>query len=356
MRIAFLITSLEHLGPNIFVHNLIEGLKEFEGFECEVFYFKKQTLYKGLPLLAFSCKTTRLSISKKHRFVGFDIIHSTSAVPDIYVAIHRLYKNTPCITSMHNFMKEDLLQRKKKIVGYFDLFLWGNSIKKFPHIIVSSSFMKDYYLRHIKENNRFSIIPYGIPDIVFDAVDEQTVGILVALRKSYQILVGCGTLIKRKGFHLLVQYLEHNDKVAVVLIGCGECESELRQQADSLGVRDRLLFLGFREKSSNLYPYADVFCMCSNSEGFGLAMLEGMAAGLPIVCSNLPIYRDYFGSKDVGLFDVDNQDGFNQAVDNVLDNIDYYALRARSIYEKEFSIKSCAERHLSLYNRLLLKS
>lgn len=355
MKIAFLITSLEAMGPNIFTFNLIEGLRRFDGFKCEVFFFKEQSLYKDLPILSFPCKTTRLKLTQKYDFSYFDIIHSTSAIPDIYVVFHRLYKNKPCITSMHNFMAGDLLQRKNYIIGHLEVALWSYCVKKIPNIIVSSSVMKDYYFKKIGTRSSYTMIPYGIPDMVFDDIDEETKTTLLELKKKYIVLIGCGTLIKRKCFNLLVSYLSHNKNAAVVLIGGGVCEGELIKQADELGVRDRLLLLGFRKKSSDYYPYFDVFCMSSNSEGFGLAMLEGMASGLPVVCSDLPIYKDYFGDNEVGLFEPENQGAFNHAVDKVIKEKDYYAKQSRILYEEKFSLMSMAKKHRELYDSILNK-
>ena len=356
MKIAYLITSIEAMGPNIFTYNLIEGLKEYENFDCEVFYFKDQSLYKNLPILCFPCKTTKLKFTSKYDFSDFDIIHTTSAIPDIYIAFHRLNKDKLCITSMHNFMEEDLLQRKNYFIGRLEVALWKYSVKKFPNIIVSSSIMKEYYVKKIGTRSNYTIIPYGIPDVKFEEIDCLTKNTLNELKKRYTVLVGCGTLIKRKCFHLLVSYLSHNNNCAAVLIGGGACEEELKQQAIELGVNDRLIFLGFREKSLNYYPYFDVFCMTSNSEGFGLAMLEGMAAGLPIVCSDLLIYRDYFDTKEVGLFEPENQNDFNQVVDRVINNKEFYSKESRLLFEEKFSLKAMAEKHMELYNDILFNN
>ena len=94
--------------------------------------------------------------------------------------------------------------------------------------------------------------------------------------------------------------------------------------AQELGVQNRLLFLGYMNAPYRYYHLMDAFAMCSNSEGFGLALLEAMQLGTPIVCTNLPIYNDYFNENEVGLFEFDDQDSFNKAVDKVLMQNEYY--------------------------------
>lgn len=63
--------------------------------------------------------------------------------------------------------------------------------------------------------------------------------------------------------------------------------STLRAQADELGVADRLRFLGSRQDVPDLLAAADIGILCSHEEGFSNAVLEGMAAALPMVVTDV---------------------------------------------------------------------
>lgn len=351
MRVAFIIPAIDAMGPNIFTYNLIESLLNMPNFYCEVFHFDRGN--KSIKQLSFPVKTIKLSFNKKYDFTGFDILHTTMPVPDLYVAKYKLYKKFICVTSMHCFMEEDLYQRKGGIKGWIELQMWKYALNKFSNVIVSSSAMKDYYMKNISCNQKYEIIPYGIPLLTITSCEKNIIDKIMKLKSSFKIICGCGSLIKRKGFYQLIKYLSHNKNAAVVLIGKGNRECELKKLARTLHVEKRVLFLGFLKDSYNYYPYMDAYCMSSNSEGFGLAMLEAMQMGIPIICSNLDIYKDYFNGDDVGLFKFDNQISFNNATDKVLNNKEYYSNSSRHLYKTFFNLDSLGNRHYAYYNDLI---
>lgn len=353
MKIAFLIPAIDAMGPNIFIQNLISGLSDYPDFQCEVFHFDRGS--KDIRQLKFSVKVTKLDFNKRYDFNGFDILHSNMPVPDLYIVRHKLYKMFLCVTTMHCFYETDLVQRKGQLIGMFQKLLWKYALNKFRNIIVSSTEMKEYYEQELLPMHTYTIIPYGIPELKCSQVDTSIVAMISNLKKQYKVICSCGTLIKRKGFHQLINYLSYNPDAAVILIGRGILEVELRQLASKLNVMDRLFFLGYLDEPYKYYPYMDVFVMCSNSEGFGLALLEAMQQGVPVVCTNLGIYKDYFDEKEVGLFDFGNQVSFNNAVNKVLHNKAYYASQALKLSETTFSLKNMGKRHYEYYSKLLKK-
>lgn len=351
MKIAFLIPAIDAMGPNIFTQNLITSLSLFPEIECAVFHFDRGR--KDIKQLSFPVKVTKLDFNKKFDFKGFDIVHSTMPVPDLYVLKHRIFKKHLCVTSMHCFMKEDLYQRKGRLKGWFEVLLWKQALKKFDNIIVSSAAMESYYQKILESYNHFTIIPYGIPKLKETQVDQSVVKKIQQLHSKYKVICGCGSLIKRKGFHQIIAYLVHNPQAAVVLIGRGEQEIALRELALKLGVIDRVIFLGFLKDSYNYYSLVDVYCMCSNSEGFGLAMLEAMQMKTPVVCTNLDIYKDYFDTQKVGLFEFGNQDSFNLATDRVLANLSYYSEQSALLAKDIFSLENMGTLHYKYYKNIL---
>lgn len=349
MKIAFLLPSLDEKGPEIFTENLIKGLL-IQGCVCEVFYFNDSTRPINFPV-----RCTKISFYKAYDFSSFDIVQSTMAKPDIYMALHKNKIKSIWVSAIHCFMKEDLKQTYCFLKSWIYGKVWAEALKKTSNIIVSSNPMLTYYKKLLQNNSiRWELIPYGIPKPILESVDYDTSNKLLRLKSQYTVLVGCGSLIKRKGFYQLVNYLSHNLQAAVVLIGEGECRVELEKQAEALKVKERLLFLGYRSKSVNYYPYFDVYCMCSNSEGFGLAMLEAMSLGLPVVCSQLDIYQGYFAFDDVAFFKFGNQETFNQAVDKAILNKNYYSNRSLDVFSKKFSLESMAKSHVGFYNELIV--
>jgi L-malate glycosyltransferase len=78
-----------------------------------------------------------------------------------------------------------------------------------------------------------------------------------------------------------------NRRVAarLVLVGDGPDRTEAADEARRLGVGDRVVFLGKQDSVAELLSCADLFLLPSESESFGLAALEAMASGVPVVAT-----------------------------------------------------------------------
>jgi L-malate glycosyltransferase len=79
---------------------------------------------------------------------------------------------------------------------------------------------------------------------------------------------------------------DRGSNLTLAVIGGGDAEP-LRQQAEALGVGDRVSFLGSRSDVRNCVSYGVVGLSCSESEGYSNAVVEYMQAGLPVVASDV---------------------------------------------------------------------
>jgi glycosyltransferase involved in cell wall biosynthesis len=77
------------------------------------------------------------------------------------------------------------------------------------------------------------------------------------------------------------------EPVHFVSVGQGPLASQLEDERDALGLGERFRFLGYREDPVRVLVAADVFCLSSRFEGLPIAMLEAMAAGLPVVATSV---------------------------------------------------------------------
>jgi glycosyltransferase involved in cell wall biosynthesis len=113
-----------------------------------------------------------------------------------------------------------------------------------------------------------------------------------------------GTLEPRKGHDVLIAALAASGLTEIRLVFAGPTAGradELGQLADELGLGERLRILGRVDDTAlaGLYRDAQLLCMPSLGEGFGLPVLEAMAAGLPVVASDLPAIREVAGDAAV---------------------------------------------------------
>src|SRR5690606_27335123 len=72
----------------------------------------------------------------------------------------------------------------------------------------------------------------------------------------------------------------------LVIMGSGRLEAQLRTLAAELGVSQSVRFLGQVPNGRRYFKAFDVFAMTSDHEPFGMVLLEAMAAGVPVICSD----------------------------------------------------------------------
>ena len=74
----------------------------------------------------------------------------------------------------------------------------------------------------------------------------------------------------------------------LLLVGDGDLRLQMQRLSMELGIADRVHFLGRRPDIPQLLKMADLYVHASNYEGFGIAAVEAMSAGLPVVASDVP--------------------------------------------------------------------
>ncbi len=195
-----------------------------------------------------------------------------------------------CISVVHSFSDYRPGSRRRLI---------KKSISDKWHFVAVSDALKSYLIdlkSGFNENNTHAIT---------NAIDVQKINSLqldkVAARQFLDIppaavIIGSiGRLVPIKGQIYLVRAFA---KIArdfpdahLVIIGSGREFSNLHNEASLLGVSPRVHLLGHKDVAVKYLKAFDIWAMPSLSEGLGLALLEGMSAGLPCVASDIPAMR-----------------------------------------------------------------
>lgn len=154
----------------------------------------------------------------------------------------------------------------------------------------------------------------------------------LGVEKEQIMLLSVGELNKNKNHKVVIEALENFKDQNIVYCICGK-GNELKQleaMADKYGIRDMVKFLGFRSDVDDIYRCADIFVFPSYREGMSMALMESMACGLPVICS------DIRGNNELI---VNNKGGYCVGPDRV----DEFASGIKKIAESAQLRKSCGE-------------
>ena len=108
-----------------------------------------------------------------------------------------------------------------------------------------------------------------------------------------------GRLERRKGLEVLIQAMTRLQDLDVTLVvaGTGPAERSSRQLASRLGVKTMFLGRLGEDELPRVYRSVDTYCAPGlGGESFGIVLVEAMAAGAPVICSDLPGYRSVAGT------------------------------------------------------------
>ncbi len=132
------------------------------------------------------------------------------------------------------------------------------------------------------------------------------------------MLLSVGELIERKNHEVIIHALGklQNKNIYYCIAGKGPLYEHLVQLAKSYGLENNVIMLGFRCDAPQLYNSADISAFPSKIEGLGLAGVEAMAAGVPLVSSNVHGILDYSINGKTGFACApDDVEGFAKAID-----------------------------------------
>lgn len=207
--------------------------------------------------------------------------------------------------------------------------------------------------------NKCIVIPLGI-DIAPTVSPMSPAAQDLRQRYGSRIVLSVGRLVPYKGFDVLIRAMRQIP-ATLLLIGSGPLAAQLQAVALEAGVADKVFFL---QNIDNLAPYfaaASVFVLPSvtRAESFGVAQMEAMAAGLPVVNTDI--------DSGVPEVSVDGLTGFTVPPGNasalaaatavLLDRDEMrlnFAANARARIRAEFTADIMAERTMQLYDAVRL--
>ncbi|TLZ45503.1 MAG: glycosyltransferase family 4 protein [Methanobacteriota archaeon] len=225
-------------------------------------------------------------------------------------------------------------------------------------LVVNSTALADRF-RHYRPR----VIPNGLDRTKFEHLPtREDARKRLGLPPERTILSYVGKVIPEKRVEWLLEIARHLPNVEAVIVGGYSEEyygdryyrSLLSKYAD---IRERTRFVG--EVSWDLVPSylaaSDVFVYPSPWEGSPNAVMEAMAAGLPVVVSDIPAHREIVEHGKTGFIARDPQSmtRFADTLERDPGLREEIGSRARALVFERFSMEACAQAHLEFYRSIL---
>lgn len=248
-------------------------------------------------------------------------------------------------------------ERRSRWYGRLDR--WTNGLV--DHNVCVSQGVADFSVQETGlKPHKISVIPNGV-DVEQFATAPAANLVPLGISPTQPVVITVGRLEEQKGMTYLLQaaelVLQIRPDCQFLMVGDGHDRAKLEALAASLGISRSVWFLGSRSDVPSLLKASSVFVLASLWEGMPNALLEAMAAGLPVVATAVEGSRELVQPNVTGMLVAPaNATELAQAILHVLSTPDdsaRFAEAAQQLVGNSFAHSATTGLHDSLYRRLV---
>jgi glycosyltransferase involved in cell wall biosynthesis len=353
MRILQVINSLELAGAEVLVSELVPRLRQ-QGARVSIALLKRvntrlERALHDVPDCEIFAKLRNVRSLGQVPWLGgllgdFDVVHSHLFPAQFWVAAAARWgrSRVKLVTTEHN---PDNKRRGKRVWYWPDTWMYS----QYNAIVCNSQATADSLHRWIPlSSSRTTVIPNGIDCDRFSPsrpAGEQG-GTLNAIFVA--------RLEPQKDHLTLLRALKSVPGLRLKVVGDGSLRPQLEKLACSSGLNDRVEFIGRRDDVPELLRAADIYVHSTHSDGFAISVAEAMAAGLPVVASNVPGLSWVTGDAAL-LCKPGDPDDLASQLRLLAGNAELRKELGRrgKIRARQFSIDATVNAHIELYESLV---
>lgn len=371
LRIAHVITGLQLGGGGQVVLTLARGIDR-DRFEMDVYCVHEGGDIEAplrqlgssvflLPgawdyrrrLLRYSPRQT-MELASLLRRGRYDILHTHLFQADAIGRVAGRLAGIPVmVKSLHNMGR---WKNRSQVLVDRVLARWTD------RVICCSDYQREVARaqEHFRPNMAVTIA-HGVDITLFPArVDRAAARVAIGLHPQRPTIGTVGRTIREKGHaHLLdaiPAILQQHQAAQFVIVGDGALRTELEARVARTPYRERVCFAGARPDVPEMLALMDVFVFPSLSEGFGIAVVEAMAASLPVVTSNIrPLSEIVVQGKTGFLVDPADSPALAAALNRLLADPllrESQGREGRRLVEARYTQAAMARAHERLYLEL----
>ena len=282
-----ILNLLEHLNPDkfdIYLAAFVEDRRPHREL-------LKESEKRGGKTIAIRCRKRLdvqalkelLSILKKN---DIDILHCHEMKSRAYGLIAAKVIELPIVATNHNWIREN------RTVATYEL-LDAFSLRFFDRIIAVSEEVKQLMLKFKIPQRLISVVRNGInlKESCEKRDDNTSLRHALGIAENVRVVGMVGRLSIEKGIKYFLEAAQKTlvkmPNICFLIVGDGPMEKELKQHTKMMGIEGRVVFTGFYKDIAALYSLLDVYVLTSLREGTPMALLEAMAARVPVVATGV---------------------------------------------------------------------
>jgi glycosyltransferase involved in cell wall biosynthesis len=266
--------------------------------ETPVWYLPVDFFYQRLGISHFQAVNKAIKTNKLH----FDLIHAHFLWSSGYagIRIKDLYK-VPLVVTAHGYDVYTLPFKNEE---------WSNRINeviKNTDVITTPSTSNLKTMQKLEGVHKVIVIPNGYTESLFTPKDSKECRKKLNIPPSSKVLVSVGNLEQIKGHEYLIDAVSkiqtRYNELKCYIIGSGSRERRLGEQISASNLMDKVFLIGAvkHNKLSDWLCAADLFVMPSLKESFGVAQLEALACGVPVVATRNGGSEEIITNKQYGI-------------------------------------------------------
>ncbi len=361
MKILFIIATLEGGGAQKLLSGLALRINQKD--RCEILALSAENDRFSADIRKNGTKCTFIpdtvkGITGKLKYMDayirngrFDLIHA-HLFPALYygsVLKRFRYRSVPFIYTEHS---TDNRRRHRNWLRPLEQWMYA----PYEKIVSISEDTRSKLIKWIRvrkqKKRKFAVIHNGIPlDEYRNAKPYEREKILPGIEKDDVLLCMTGSFTEQKNHRFMVEVMKKLPRnYKLMCLGEGVLQDEIKELVIRSDLKDRIFFMGFHKDAACFMKTSDIAVIPSKREGFGLAAVEAMACGKPVVCSDVPGLSDVVGQAGVKIKNEDTavfaesiiKEAGRKDLDEKIDKLQKQA--------DLFDIESTVRNYLNLYH------
>lgn len=208
-------------------------------------------------------------------------------------------------------------------------------------------------------------IAYKIPKdplVIYNGIDvEKFLVKKPKIKRGKLILINVGRFEDQKNHKLLIEAfseaIKKFPKLELWLVGNGSLKPKIEQLVEQKYLTKKVKFLGIRKDVNKLLSQSDIFVLSSKWESFGIVLVEAMAAGVPIISTDVNVTDEILEKGKAGII-VPNQDErkLSEAIVSLAKDINkrkHLSKHGQEVAIKKFDIRKSVKEYEKVYSSLL---